>query len=110
MTTFKNSDDIQEQILIIIDQFESKLKANLWKMHEDILEKDLLILSKTQDKYGEGLLHSLLKRDWNVIPSIYDQIDPHTMSDLLQLHDKHAHKVAGSLKEVKARLRYLEQK
>ena len=79
-------------------------------MHEDIQGEDPLILNKTWDKYREVLLHSLLLRDWNVIPSAFDQLNPLTISDLLQLHDKHAHKVSWSLEDVKAHVKYLEQK
>ena len=117
ITTFRQefveeelSDNILEQVTIIIDNFESKVANNAKKMHEDILGGDALILNKTRGKYGEELLNSILHENCSVILSTVDQLDPLTTSDLLQIHDKFAKKINDGLDEVRSRLDYVEQK
>ena len=45
-----------------------------------------------------------------MLPSIYDQMDPLSMSDVIQVHDdQHLH-TANSLTDLEGRLKYLETK
>ena len=57
--------------------------------------------------FGEGVLRGLLGKQWNIIPSIYVQKDPLTMSDIIQVHDNNHAKVPNKLEDLEVRLEYL---
>ena len=99
-----------EEVSKLIYFFEEKTSTHLEKVERTLKTGDPLVLSKTRDRLGDGFLQGILGKDWNMLPSIYDQMDPLSMSDVIQVHDdQHLH-TANSLTDLEGRLKYLETK
>ena len=63
------SDIASQQVTTLNDYFKGKVNAHLPKIHEDITQGSDLVLNKTRGNYGEGLVHSILQRNWSIIPT-----------------------------------------
>ena len=98
----------REEASKLIDHFKKSISTHLERVENTLKAGDPIVLSKTREKLGEGLLQGILGRDWNVLPSIYKEMDPLSMSDAILVQDDHLQHAEDHVTEIEYRLKNIE--
>ena len=75
-----------------------------------MINKSFHFVDKTRSNMGRGLLQNLLKKNWELLPSIHATVDRFTQSDAIHVLEERNQATRSKVIDLERRIDYLESK
>ena len=103
-------DSIKEVITNVIEYFTTKVNENINQIQKGLINKSSHFVDKTRGNLGRGLLQNLLKKNWDLLPSIHATMDSFTQSDAIHVLEGRNNATRSKVIDLESRIDYLESK